>query len=108
MNANLELIHHLLTQGPEAALKLLKELNELIDGENCRTDVEMDDRGEKASAELLTRLNKMEKEEVFTILASMSAVQNISEFLYDDISNYITKRWGDSALLAEFMGESKN
>ncbi len=83
----------LLTQGPGLALEILLELNKFIDGENSENQEQMDAKGEEASKALLEMLDKRNKEEVFTFLASMSTVQNISGFLYDDILEYIEDKW---------------
>ena len=94
-------MNHLLTQGPGKALEVLKKLNEMIDGENAETQNEMDANGELALTELITILSKMKKEEAFTLLSSMSTVQNISEFVFDEILGYIKKNYGTSDLLEE-------
>ena len=83
----------LLTQGPGLALEILLELNKLVDGENSSNEEQMDNKGEKASKALLLMLGTRNKEEVFTILASMNTVQNVSGFLYDDILEYIEDKW---------------
>ncbi len=94
----------LLTQGPGLALEILLELNKFIDGENSENQEQMDAKGEEASKALLEMLDKRNKEEVFTFLASMSTVQNISGFLYDDIEEYIKGKWG----LPELIDVTRN
>ena len=84
---------NLLTQGPGLALEILLELNKLIDGESSENQEQMDAKGEIASKALLEMLDKQNKEEVFTLLASMCTVQNISGFLYDDVLGYIEGKW---------------
>lgn len=94
----------LLTQGPGLALEILLELNKFIDGESSENQEQMDVKGEEASKALLEMLDKRSEEEVLTLLASMSTVQNISGFLLGDMAEYIEGRWG----LPELMDESRN
>ena len=84
----------ILNQGPGLALEILVLLNKLIDGESSSNKEQMDAKGEKASKAFLVMLNARSKEEVFAVLASMSAVHNISDFLFDDTLGYIEGKWG--------------
>ena len=94
----------LLTQGPGLALEILIELNKLIDGESSRDQEHMDAKGEKASKALLLMLDTRNKEEVFTLLSSMSTVNNISDFLFEDMLEYVKEKWG----LPEFIDPARN
>ena len=94
-------MNHLLTQGPGEALEILTRLNKIVDGENSKTEEEMDTAGELACASIVTILDEISKEEAFILLSSMSTVQNISEFIFDEIFDYIKKNYGTSDLLKE-------
>jgi len=86
--------NYLVTQEPGKALKVIGELNELIDGNVAISSKENRLKGDMATAKFTEVLNAMDKPEVLALLTSLGALSIITRHLTARSVEYIEENWG--------------